>query len=143
MENQKTSSAAETPAVRLPEAGSLMLSSSPHLRTRLSTSKIMAQVMMCLLPAVCMAVYHYGWNALRVILLCMVFCGGWEMLWCKVARQPQTIRDLSALLTGLIILGEKPTAREAVGCVLMFSAVILAQLSPVISSIRRSGRSHR
>ena len=85
MENQKTSSAAETPAVRLPEAGSLLLSSSPHLRTRLSTSKIMAQVMLCLLPAAGMAVYHYGWNALRVILLCMVFCGGSREKSCRLA----------------------------------------------------------
>ena len=128
MENQKTSSAAETPAVRLPEAGSLLLSSSPHLRTRLSTSKIMAQVMLCLLPSVGMAVYHYGWNALRVILLCMVFCGGWEMLWCKVARQPQTIRDLSALLTGLILaLNISPLMPWWLCLVGSFFAVIIAK----------------
>ena len=48
-----------------------------------------------------------------------------------------------AVLTGAIILGEKMTVRETVGCILMFSAVILAQLSPVISSLRRGGRSHR
>ena len=46
-------------------------------------------------------------------------------------------------LTGVILLGEKMTVRETVGCVLMFIAVVLAQLSPVISSIRRNGRSHR
>ena len=60
-----------------------------------------------------------------------------------VASILMCLEAVFALLTGLIILGEKPTAREAVGCVLMFSAVILAQLSPVISSIRRNGRSHR
>ena len=93
----------EPAAVRLPEAGTLVLSSSPHIRTSLNITKIMAQVMLCLLPAVIMAVCHYRWNAVRVILLCMIFCAGWEMLWCKVMRQKQTVRDLSAMLTGLIL----------------------------------------
>ena len=48
-----------------------------------------------------------------------------------------------AVLTGAVLLGEKMQPRETVGCILMFAAVILAQLSPVISSIRRNGRSHR
>ena len=50
---------------------------------------------------------------------------------------------LAGVLTGALLIGEKMTVRETVGCVLMFFAVILAQLSPVISSIRRNGRSHR
>ena len=58
----------EPAAVRLPEAGTLVLSSSPHIRTSLNITKIMAQVMLCLLPAVIMAVCHYRWNAVRVIL---------------------------------------------------------------------------
>lgn len=103
MDNNEKVASAEKPQVRLPEAGTLILSSSPHLRTTLSTTKIMGRVMLCLLPAVASAVYHYHWNAVRVILLCMIFCAGWEMLWCKIMRQTQTVRDLSALLTGLIL----------------------------------------
>ena len=60
-----------------------------------------------------------------------------------VASLLMCLEAVFAVLTGVIILGEKMTAREAAGCVLMFTAVILAQLSPVISSIRRNGRSHR
>ena len=60
-----------------------------------------------------------------------------------VASRLMCLEAVFAVLTGVIILGEKMTAREAAGCVLMFIAVILAQLSPVISSIRRNGRSHR
>ena len=60
-----------------------------------------------------------------------------------VASILMCLESVFALLTGVIILGEKMTVRETVGCVLMFSAVILAQLSPVISSIRRNGQSHR
>ncbi len=60
-----------------------------------------------------------------------------------VASILMCLEAVFATLTGALLLGEKMTAREAAGCILMFSAVILAQLSPVISSIRRNGRSHR
>ena len=60
-----------------------------------------------------------------------------------VASLIMCLEAVFAVLTGVVLLGEKMTVRETVGCVLMFSAVILAQLSPVISSIRRNGRSHR
>ena len=60
-----------------------------------------------------------------------------------VASILMCLEAVFAVLTGAVILGEKMTVRETVGCVMMFSAVILAQLSPVISSIRRNGRSHR
>ena len=60
-----------------------------------------------------------------------------------VASILMCLESVFAVLTGVVILGEKMTARETVGCILMFSAVILAQLSPVISSIRRNGRYHR
>lgn len=60
-----------------------------------------------------------------------------------VASLIMCLESVFATLSGALILGEKMTVRETVGCVLMFVAVILAQLSPVISSIRRGGRSHR
>ena len=60
-----------------------------------------------------------------------------------VASLLMCLEAVFAVLTGAVLLGEKMTAREAAGWVLMFTAVILAQLSPVISSFRRNGRSHR
>ena len=102
-EKETVSPVPEQKAVTLPPDGSLLLSSSPHIRTSLSINKIMGEVMLCLLPAAVMAVCRYGWNAVRVIGLCMIFCAGWEMLWCKVTKQAQTVRDLSALLTGMIL----------------------------------------
>ena len=60
-----------------------------------------------------------------------------------VASLLMCLESVFAVLTGAIILGEKMTVRETVGCVMMFSAVILAQLSPVISSLRRGGQSRR
>ena len=60
-----------------------------------------------------------------------------------VASLLMCLEAVFAVLTGAVLLGEKMAAREAAGCILMFTAVILAQLSPVISSLRRVARSHR
>ena len=60
-----------------------------------------------------------------------------------VASLLMCLESVFAVLTGAIVLGEKMTVRETAGCILMFSAVILAQLSPVISSLRQRARSHR
>ena len=60
-----------------------------------------------------------------------------------IASLLMCLESVFAVLTGAIVLGEKMTVRETAGCILMFSAVILAQLSPVISNLRRGGRSRR
>ena len=60
-----------------------------------------------------------------------------------VASLLMCLESVFAVLTGILLLGEVMTVREAVGCVLMFAAVILAQLSPVLSGIRHSIRLRR
>ena len=60
-----------------------------------------------------------------------------------VASLIMCLESVFALLTGAILLHEKMTVRETAGCVMMFAAVILAQLSPVISSRRQNGRLRR
>ena len=54
-----------------------------------------------------------------------------------VASLLMCLESVFAVLTGAILLGEKMTGRETAGCILMFLAVILAQLSPVIARRRR------
>ena len=46
-----------------------------------------------------------------------------------IASLLMCLESVFAVLTGVILLGERMTGREAAGCVLMFTAVILAQLS--------------
>lgn len=50
-----------------------------------------------------------------------------------VASLLMCLESVFAVLTGIVLLGETMTPREAAGCLLMFTAVILAQLSPVLS----------
>ena len=57
-----------------------------------------------------------------------------------VASLLMCMESVFAVLTGAVVLGERMTAREGIGSVLMFTAVILAQLSPVLSAGRRGKR---
>ena len=43
-----------------------------------------------------------------------------------------SLESVFAVLGGALVLGERMSSREAVGCVIMFSSVILAQLSPFL-----------
>ena len=56
-----------------------------------------------------------------------------------VASLIMCMESVFAVLTGAVILGEVMTGRELSGCVLMFAAVILAQLSPFLSRKRKAG----
>ena len=112
----------------LPPEGSLLLSPSPHIRTGDSSGAIMLKVMLCLLPAVWASVFFFGWNALRVILLCMIFCVGMEYLWCKIAKTPHTCKDFSALVTGLILaLNLSPLIPWWLCLIGAFIAIIIAK----------------
>ena len=55
-----------------------------------------------------------------------------------IASLLMCLESVFAVLTGVILLGERMTGREAAGCVLMFTAVILAQLSTAMKD-RRAG----
>ena len=89
--------------VRLPPEGTLILSSSPHIRTEDSTHKVMLLVILTLIPAVLASVWFFGLHALRVVIYCMAFCALFEYLWCVLAKTKSTLSNLSALVTGLIL----------------------------------------
>ena len=55
-----------------------------------------------------------------------------------VASILMCLESVFALLTGILLLGERMTGRESAGCVIMFAAVILAQLSPFAAEHRKS-----
>jgi len=81
----------------------LYLSSSPHLRAEDSTSRIMLDVSLSLLPACGAALWFFGLPALWLILLCIGGCLAFEALCRRLMGQPQSLRDNSALVTGLLL----------------------------------------
>ncbi|MBR6165332.1 MAG: DMT family transporter [Clostridia bacterium] len=53
------------------------------------------------------------------------------------------LESVFAVLTGAVLLGERMTGREVLGSVLMFTAVILAQLSPVLEGKMKTSRTEK
>ena len=79
------------------------MSASPHLRNRLTTGKVMGQVLLSLLPAAVVGVVVNGFHAFLVIAVCMLSTVAAETLFCLAVRRPNTAKDGSAAVTGLLL----------------------------------------
>ena len=81
----------------------LNVSSSPHVRSSLTTHKIMYQVILSLMPVTIMGIINYGMGALSVILAAVIAAVVAEAAFNAIIKKPQTIADGSAALTGLLL----------------------------------------
>ena len=81
----------------------LFVSSSPHLRSKKTTQNIMLDVLIALVPALVMAVVYFGYKAIILALVCVSTCVLTEYICRKVMKRDNTISDLSAAVTGLIL----------------------------------------
>lgn len=118
----------ENKTIKMPVPGSLVISSSPHLHDKSTVSKIMLQVLLCLLPAAAAAIWFFGLPALKVMIYCMAFCMIFEYLWCKLMKTPNTLRDYSAAVTGLILAMNLPSHAQWWLCIVgSFVAIIVAK----------------
>jgi electron transport complex protein RnfD len=81
----------------------LYLSSSPHIHSGETTDKVMRLVIYALLPATLLSLYFFGLPALTVVLICTLGCLAFEALACKLRKQPLTLMDGSAALTGVLL----------------------------------------
>lgn len=81
----------------------LIVSSSPHLRADESISKIMRDVVIALLPATLAGIYYFRMGAVKVILLAVLAAMITEAGIQKIRKQPVTINDWSAVVTGLLL----------------------------------------
>jgi electron transport complex, RnfABCDGE type, D subunit len=81
----------------------LIATSSPHIRAAENTKSIMLDVIISLVPALAIAIYYFGWRALSVTCFSVIGCIFWEWLYRKLMKKPQSIADLSAVVTGILI----------------------------------------
>lgn len=79
------------------------VSSSPHVRSKDTTSRIMLYVVIALLPASLFGIYNFGFHALLLILLSIASCVASEWIFNKVTKRKDTIGDFSAVVTGLLL----------------------------------------
>lgn len=86
----------------------MIVSSSPHLKSKNSTAKVMRDVLIALVPAAGAAVYYFGPRAGALIALCVVSCVGFEFLFDKIMGRANTVGDLSAAVTGVLLAFNLP-----------------------------------
>lgn len=109
----------------------LRVSSSPHIRSKATTSNIMLWVVIALLPATAFGIYNFrdthAWLVVLVTTLTAVLT---EYIYEKLMKKPVTIKDLSAVVTGLLLaLNLPPNAPLWMGALgSVFAILIVKQL---------------
>ena len=81
----------------------LIVSSSPHIRTKNETPRIMIDVIIALLPTTIAGFVIYGIRSLLVVASCILASIVSEFLFNLITKRQQTVFDLSAVVTGLIL----------------------------------------
>ena len=81
----------------------LKASSSPHIRSNEDVRSIMLDVIIAMVPALVAAIYFFGFRALTVTVVSVAACVFFEWLYRKVMHKPQSIGDLSAVVTGMLL----------------------------------------
>ena len=79
------------------------VTSSPHIRAKDSTQKIMLYVIIALLPATIFGIINFGPRALGIVVVTIASCLVSEFLYNKIAHKKQTVGDLSCVVTGLLL----------------------------------------
>lgn len=81
----------------------LRVSVSPHIHGAVSTQGLMLDVTIALLPALFYSIWLYGYQALLVTLVSVVSCVGFEYISRRLMKRTQTVQDLSAVVTGILL----------------------------------------
>ncbi len=90
-------------------ANKFFVSPSPHVHGDLSTQRLMADVIIALLPALAVSVWVFGWNVLAVTATSVAACVVLEFLVQKfLVKGPLTVCNLSAVVTGLLLAMNMP-----------------------------------
>ena len=79
------------------------MSSSPHIRCSDNTRRIMLDVLIALLPTLLAGTIFFGLRCLLLAAVSIAAAGLAEALWNKLTRRYQTVEDLSAAVTGLLL----------------------------------------
>ncbi len=79
------------------------VSSSPHVRSKDTTSRIMLYVVIALLPTSIFGIYNFGYKALVLMLVTIASCLVSEWVFEKIVHKKSTLGDMSAVVTGLLL----------------------------------------
>ena len=86
----------------------LNVSSSPHVRNKITTQNLMFDVAIAMIPASVYGVWPFGMHALLVLIATVVSCVLSEYVYEKLMKKPITVSDGSAVVTGMILALNMP-----------------------------------
>lgn len=106
----------------------LLVAPSPHQKNPMSTQRVMLCVLVGLLPAVVASGIFFGLRAILLVLTCTLASVAFEG-WCRILmKRTQTISDLSAAVTGLLLALNLPVTipvwQALIGC---FVAIVVVK----------------
>lgn len=114
------------------------VSSSPHVKSKVTTQSIMRDVIIALMPATIFGIYNYshlfgakyGLRSALLIILTVVACVLSEYVFEKITKRESTLDDLSAVVTGMILALNLPCTFPYWKAMLggFFAIVIVKQL---------------
>lgn len=107
----------------------LKVSSNPHIRSRVSTDKIMLAVIVSLLPTTVFGIWNFGVHALLLIITTIAATTATEAAFEWILKKPLTIGDFSAVVTGLLLaLNLPPKAPLWVGALGGVFAILVVKM---------------
>ena len=90
--------------------GKLIVSSSPHISSPVKTKNIMLDVIIALIPSLAASIYFFGPRAAVITIVSVATCVIAEYICRKVMKREQTIGDLSAVVTGILLAFNLPSS---------------------------------
>ena len=107
----------------------LNLSSNPHIRDEVTTSEIMRDVVIAMIPTTLYGIIQWGFNAALVVILTVAFAVLSEYAYEKFMKMTVTVSDWSAAVTGLILaLNCPPDIPVWIPCVGAVFAIIVIKM---------------
>ena len=88
----------------------LTVSCSPHMHGKISTRSVMGDVLIALCPALIASVIHFGWRSLLVTAVCVAACMFFEWGFERLCKRPNTVSDLSAAVSGVLLAFNLPVS---------------------------------
>lgn len=106
----------------------LVVSASPHFRSKTTTTQIMLDVIIAMIPALIASVILFGINSLILTVVSVISCVVFEYLARKVLKRHNTIGDLSAVVTGVLLAFNLPSTMPAWMVIIgAFTAIVIAK----------------
>jgi len=86
----------------------VLATSSPHIRSNENTTKIMLDVIIALLPALIASIYYFGFDSIKLTSIAVIAAVATEAIIQKLLKKEVTIKDLSAVVTGILLAFNLP-----------------------------------